>query len=280
MAGYEFDFRGAKVLVTGGSNGIGRGIASAFAEAGADVTITGRAEGADAYDADLSAFEYRRYEQTEAGAASALAGAFDRLDVLINNAGASWPGGRDEWEPDVFEQAGAFDRLDVLINNAGASWPGGRDEWEPDVFEQAVQINLVGAYRTAEAFRELLGASEQDGGAAIVNLASMSSYFGISMVPGYGAAKAGIVQMTKTLAVSWAERGIRVNAVAPGLIRSNMTAAMEDMEDLWKPMIDRTPMARWGDPEDVAPPVLFLSSSAARYVTGQTLPVDGGYSIA
>ena len=248
MAGYEFDFRGAKVLVTGGSNGIGRGIASAFAEAGADVTITGRAEGADAYDADLSAFEYRRYEQTEAGAASAL--------------------------------AGAFDRLDVLINNAGASWPGGRDEWEPDVFEQAVQINLVGAYRTAEAFRELLGASEQDGGAAIVNLASMSSYFGISMVPGYGAAKAGIVQMTKTLAVSWAERGIRVNAVAPGLIRSNMTAAMEDMEDLWKPMIDRTPMARWGDPEDVAPPVLFLSSSAARYVTGQTLPVDGGYSIA
>jgi NAD(P)-dependent dehydrogenase (short-subunit alcohol dehydrogenase family) len=248
MAGYEFDFRGVKVLVTGGSSGIGRGIAAAFAAAGADVTITGRAADAGAYEADLSAFEYLSYDQAETGAAARL--------------------------------AGEFDRLDVLVNNAGASLPGGRDEWEPDVFEQAVRINLIGAYRTAEAFRDLLAASSHDGGSAIVNLASMSSYFGISAVPGYGAAKAGVVQLTKTLAVSWAQRGIRVNAVAPGLIRSNMTAGMEEVEDLWRPMIDRTPMARWGDPEDVAWPVLFLSSSAARYVTGQTLPVDGGYSVA
>ena len=98
-------------------------------------------------------------------------------------------------------------------------------------------------------------------------------------MPGYGAAKAGIVQMTKNLAVSWAGEGIRVNAVAPGLIESNMTAAMKGIEELEKPQIGRTPMGRWGTPQDVAPPILFLASSSAGFVTGQTLNVDGGFSV-
>lgn len=248
MAEPDFDFAGARVLVTGGSNGIGYGIAAAFAAAGAAVTVTGRRPGAGDYDRDLGAFDYRPLEIEDGDA-------IDRL-------------------------AASLDRLDVLVNNAGASLPGGRDEWDVDVFERAVRINLFGAFRLASACQPLLAASDAAGGAAIVNLASMSSYFGIEVVPGYGAAKAAIVQTTKTMAVRWARDGIRANAVAPGLIRSNMTAAMESVEDLWRPMIDRTPLGRWGNPEDVAPAVLFLASDAARYITGQTLAVDGGYSVA
>lgn len=244
----DFSFVGCHVLVTGGSSGIGAGIAGAFAAAGAQVTITGTRDHADDYDADLSAYAYR--------------------PLLLTDSAA------------IEELAQSLPSLDVLVNNAGASLPGGRNEAIPEVFEESVQINLFGAFRLASACSEKLASSELDGGASVINLASMSSYFGIAIVPGYGAAKAGVVQMTKSLAVSWAGRGIRVNAVAPGLIRSNMTAPMERIEGLADPHLARTPMARWGEPEDICGPVLFLASPAARFITGQTLPVDGGYSIA
>lgn len=244
----SFDFSGTSVLVTGGTSGIGAGIARAFADAGAAVTVTGTRSRASDYDTDLAAYAYRQLRMTEPGEVEAIA--------------ASLPA------------------LDVLVNNAGANLPGGRSEYEPDVYEETVRINLFGAFRLATACREKLAASDFEGGASILNLASMASYFGIAFVPGYGAAKAGIVQMTKALAVAWAADGIRVNAVAPGLIRSRMTAPMEQYEELARPHLDRTPMARWGTPEDVAGPVLFLASPAARFITGQTLAVDGGYSVA
>jgi NAD(P)-dependent dehydrogenase (short-subunit alcohol dehydrogenase family) len=244
----SFDFSGCSVLVTGGSNGIGRGIAQAYVEAGARVTVTGRKPAATDYDADLSAFAYRQLEVTDAGQIASV--------------------------------VAALDGLDVLVNNAGATFPDGRDEWQPDAFEDALRINLAGAFRMAQACKPLLLSSALAGGASVVNFASMSSYFAVPMVPGYGAAKAGIVQMTKNLAVTWADQGIRVNAIAPGLIESNMTAAMRGIEELEKPHIDRTPMRRWGTPADIAPAVLFLTSPAARFITGHTLAVDGGYSAA
>jgi len=243
-----YDFSGCRVLVTGGSSGIGAGIARAFLRAEADVAITGTRPSASDYDRDLSAYGYHQLRMTDADA--------------------------------IRRVADSLEGLDVLVNNAGENLPGGRNEWEPDVFEESVAINLFGAFRMSAACKQKLAASALEGGASIINLASMSSFFAVPIVPGYGAAKAGVVQMTKNLAAAWAPDGIRVNAVAPGLVESNMTALMQGVEALEKPYLDRTPMGRWGTPEDVAPAVLFLASSAARFITGQTLPVDGGYSVA
>ena len=247
MAGVQYDFERCRVLVTGGSNGIGAGIARAFSDAGAEVTITGtRAEPSD-YDGGLVTGDYRQLRITDAAEIQAVADSLDRLDILVNNAGGN-----------------------LALKN----------EYDPEIFEQAVAINLFGAYRMAAACKQKLAASELEGGASILNLASMSAFFAVPLVPGYGAAKAAVVQMTKNLAVAWARDRIRVNCVAPGLIETNMTAVMKGIEALEKPQIDRTPQGRWGTPEDVAPAALFLASPAARFITGQTLNVDGGYSVA
>jgi NAD(P)-dependent dehydrogenase (short-subunit alcohol dehydrogenase family) len=168
---------------------------------------------------------------------------------------------------------GELPRLDVLVNCAGVIRRGA--ELDPAVFAEVLDINLNGTMRCCTAARPLLAQAR----GCIVNTASMLSFFGGGLVPAYSASKGGVAQLTKSLAIAYAAEGIRVNAVAPGWIATPLTQALQDDPERSGAILGRTPLGRWGKPDDVADPVVFLASPAARFITGVILPVDGGYLI-
>jgi NAD(P)-dependent dehydrogenase (short-subunit alcohol dehydrogenase family) len=166
-----------------------------------------------------------------------------------------------------------FDELSSLINCAGVIFRN-RAEYDIEIFQKVIDVNLTGTMRMCVAARGKLAAA----GGAIVNTASMLSYFGGPAVPAYTASKGGVAQLTKALAVAWAAEGIRVNAIAPGWISTEMTRGLVEDEGRSAAIVDRTPMQRWGEPNDLGGAVVFLCSAAARFITGAILPVDGGYA--
>ena len=242
----RYDYQGVHVLVTGGTSGIGAGIAAAYREAGADVTITGTRKAASEYPTDLAGFRYLELKLTDKAQITAVAAALPQLDILVNNAGANY-----------------------MLEN----------EYDPEVFEKGLAVNLASVYRLSQACKPQLAASKLPGGASVIGIASLTSFFGLEVVPAYGAAKAGLVQLVKTLGIAWAKERIRVNAVAAGITESRMTAQMLKIPSMMAPVLARTPLKRTGKPADVAAAVLFLTSGAASFITGQTLLVDGGYSV-
>ena len=236
-----FDFSQAEVLVVGASRaGIGAAIARAFQDAGAEVAITG-AEPEPAPE-DAARFAYTRLDVTDPEAVQALAARTGKLDILVNCAAITARG----------------------------------QEMATDFFQNVVDVNLHGTFRTALAFHPHLKARK----GSLINIASMYASFGSPKNPAYGASKAAVVQLTKSLAIAWAGDGIRVNAVAPGFIVTAQSARSRTDPAHVAAVNLRTPMGRWGQPEDIAGPVLFLTSPAAGFMTGVCLPIDGGYSVA
>ena len=232
------------IFITGATSGIGEAIAQAFVRDGAQVIATGATE-------------------QEVQKASSLANNkgidFRVLDVRVDAAVQSMVKGIGE--------------LDVVVNCAGVIQRS--LELEAEAFARTIDINLNGTMRVCAAAREGLKARR----GCIVNTASMLSFFGGGLVPGYSASKGGVAQLTKSLAIAYADDGIRVNAVAPGWITTLLTQALQDDPQRAAPILARTPMKRWGTPADIAGPVMFLASAQAQFVTGVILPVDGGYLI-
>ena len=252
-----FTLSGRVAVITGGNRGIGRSIALSMARAGAAIAVLARNE------------EKNGQVLAELKAIGVPAIAL-RLDVTE----------RTTLADAIMEVEGALGGVDILVNNAGiAIVSGGILNESEDNWDTVIETHLNACFLLSKLAATSMVQRKRG---KIINLASMYSYFGAGAIPSYSAAKGAIVQLTKSMAIELAAHNIQVNAIAPGWITTEMTAIVRDNPD-WadfnKLILTRTPAGRWGDADEVAGAAVFLASAAADFITGTTLPVDGGYSI-
>ncbi|MEO5896664.1 MAG: 2-dehydro-3-deoxy-D-gluconate 5-dehydrogenase KduD [Vicinamibacterales bacterium] len=245
-----FSLEGRVALVTGASRGIGAALAVALARAGADIAAHGNANAADATCASVRALGRKA---TALVADMADPSAPDRL---------------------VQETIATLGRLDIVVNNAGIIKRGPTVETADEDWNAVIDVNLHGVFRLCRAAgRHMLSAS----GGKIINIASLLSFQGGLNVPAYAASKSAIAGLTRELSNEWASKGICVNAIAPGYVRTDNTRALQQDETRNRQILERIPAARWAEPSDLDGAVVFLSSRASDYVSGQILAVDGGW---
>ncbi len=241
---YTIDLTGKIALVTGGASGIGYAIAEAFLEAGAEVIVTAKT------DTSLE----KCNEKTKYGVLKKV-----KLDVT-----------NDISIENLFSQ---IDDLHILVNNAGIVKRG--LEFRIEHFADVINTNLMGVMRMSHEALPKLALTHGN----IINIASMWSFFGSPMSPGYTASKTGIIGLTKSLSNAWYEHHVRVNAIAPGYIETKLTKPLRDEKEEKEKITERTVMKKWGAPKDIAGAAVYLASDKANYTTGTTITVDGGYSI-
>jgi NAD(P)-dependent dehydrogenase (short-subunit alcohol dehydrogenase family) len=247
----DFDLRGQKALVTGASRGIGRALALGLAHAGATVALTGREEETLAQVA----------KEIEASGGDA---AIQRIDVTDT----------DHIRTGIDACVRQLEGLDILVNNAGYENVSDSLEVTPDLWDTILNTNLKGAFFCSQAAAKTMATT---GGGAIVNVCSLTSSVGVPTAVPYTSSKSGLLGMTRALASEWAPKGIRVNAIAPGYFRTAMTDVFFQSEAWAESMMTKIPLKRFGHVQDLIGATVFLCSSAAAYITGQMITIDGGY---
>jgi 2-deoxy-D-gluconate 3-dehydrogenase len=244
-----FDLSGKVAVVTGANTGIGQGIALALAQAGADIALVARSDASET--------------------AALIEKAGRRVTIIAADLATIEPCGRI-----VEETVRSLGGLHILVNNAGIIRRNDALDFTEEDWDAVLDTNLKVAFFLAQAAaRHMVG----HGGGAIINIASMLTFQGGIRVASYTASKSGVGGLTKLLANEWAAKGINVNAIAPGYIATNNTAALQTDADRNRQILERIPAGRWGDPSDLGGAAVFLASDAARYVQGHILAVDGGW---
>jgi 2-dehydro-3-deoxy-D-gluconate 5-dehydrogenase len=252
MATDMFSLDGRVALVTGASRGLGLAMATALAHAGADVVLHGATSVPSAAATALATASGRRTAALHADLAHA-----DAASSLVRDAVA------------------VFGRLDIVVNNAGTIKRAPAAEHDDAFWDEVIAVNLSSVFRISRAAGKHF--LERGGGGKLINIASLLAFQGGITVPGYAAAKGGVVQLTRALANEWASKGINVNAIAPGYMETDNTAALRQDTNRFRQISERIPAGRWGTPDDLAGSIVFLASKASDYVHGHVLVVDGGW---